>query len=231
MFSLWVACLLWKWNSKDMVLVLLTLRQQFIFRYLDGIDMSVVSPTQSVRSISSDAGLARSSAHPYFLVCVAGRSLMYMLNRTGTSSEPWGTPFLNLSVCIGRHWCWVWSFVAEHFLDVSSVESCGGDHAARPCREAVEWLRRITSAFSSAWKLSSMSWMRRVTGYNIYLSRSTPVCSLKSCVSMTVIRWGCDRRSKNLYGTQRREMRQYPLGTSSGFFGFGRTKILVRHQI
>ena len=86
-----LASLLCRWNTDDMVLAMLSFRRQFS-RYVDRMVISAVRPP----SISSQdffwSRIARSSAYPYFLACVTGRSL----NSIGAKTDPWGTPFLSL---------------------------------------------------------------------------------------------------------------------------------------
>ena len=96
---------------------------------------------------------------------------------------------------------------------------------------AADRSRSTTPAFSRVWKVSSMSWVMRVTWSTVDLPRRKPACSLGSCGSMTGSRRACRRRSMSLYGTQRRAIGRYPLGSSSGLFGLGRAITLERCQI
>ena len=90
-----LASLLCRWTTDDMVLAMLSFRRQFS-RYVDRMVISAVRPP----SISSQdffwSRIARSSAYPYLLACVTGRSCMYTLNSIGAKTDPGGTPFLSL---------------------------------------------------------------------------------------------------------------------------------------
>ena len=86
-------------------------------------------------------------------------------------------------------------------------------------------------AFSPAWKLSSMSWHRRVTWSFVDLPLWKPACSLGSWGSIPGLRRARIRRLRSLYGTQSNEMGRYPLGSSLGLFGFGRVITLARRYI
>ena len=90
---------------------------------------------------------------------------------------------------------------------------------------------RTTPAFSPTWKVSSMSWVRRVTWSVVDFPRRKPACSLGSCGSMTGSRRAYSRRSITLYGTHKRDMGRYPLGSSRGLLGFGRAITLARRHI
>ena len=121
-----LASLLCRWNTDDMVLAMLSFRRQFS-RYVDRMVISAVRPP----SISSQdffwSRIARSSAYPYFLACVTGRSCMYTLNSIGANTDPWGTPFLSLLIFILDFLC---ASNSPSFLSTSSdiVSSANNAH-------------------------------------------------------------------------------------------------------
>ena len=158
----------------------------------------------------------------------------------GASTEPWGTPFLS---CLGLlRWPSLMWRVNLRFLSISIMKltMCRSGISCRSLRwrprcQTVSYAAvrssRTTPAFYPTWKVSSMSWVRRVTWSVVDFPRPKPACSLGSCGSMTGSRRAYSRRSITLYGTHKRDMGRYPLGSSSGLLGFGRAITLARRLI
>ena len=91
--SLRRASLVLRWKAVEVVFATLSFSLQ-VFRYPAISAMSEVSVSSTVVQFLSEYRRARSSAYPYCLDVVWGRSLMYMLKSMGASTDPWGTPFL-----------------------------------------------------------------------------------------------------------------------------------------
>ena len=73
MFNLWAVSLLLRWNIEDVVLPRLSLRCHFL-KYVDRVTMSSLRPSSAAFHDGLLSRMARSSAYPYFLDWVEGRS-------------------------------------------------------------------------------------------------------------------------------------------------------------
>ena len=90
--SLRRASLVLRWKAVEVFFATLSFILR-VFRYPAISAMSEVSVSSTVQFLS-EYRRARSSAYPYCLDVVWGRSLMYNLKSMGASTDPWGTPFL-----------------------------------------------------------------------------------------------------------------------------------------
>ena len=112
-----------------------------------------------------------------------------MLNSICASTEPWGTPFLSfvtlllwpLLVCSRKLWLLS--------ISIMKLTMCLSGMVSRrsmcsPRSQTVSYAavrsRKMVPAFSPDWKLSSMSWHRRVTWSVVDIPLRKPACSLGS---------------------------------------------------
>ena len=95
--SLRRAPLVLRWKAVEVVFAVFNFSLQ-VFRYSAINAMSDDSICSTVDQLLCEYRSARSSANPYCLDVLLGRSLIYRLKSIGASTDPWGTPSLTLTV-------------------------------------------------------------------------------------------------------------------------------------